>query len=117
MTSEEAYLLVVGDKVIWANDPADIGVVEAVSDLEGHLLRTGVYIKWEEDGRVKGRYKFVRSDFISKITDANEEDGHHINRPILPNMLKDTLRQVTSITNTFHIFLDYTHILLGERRY
>ena len=51
-------------------------------------LMEGLYIKWEEDGEVKGRYKFVRPDFISKIVDANQQDGHHINRPITPNILK-----------------------------
>ena len=44
----------------------------------------GLYIKWEEDGIVKGRYKFVRPDFVSLIT---SNDEHHDNLPPVPNML------------------------------
>ena len=47
-------------------------------------LMEGVYIKWEENGRVMGRYKFVRADFVSLIVE-NEE--HHMNLPIIPNLL------------------------------
>lgn len=44
----------------------------------------GLYVKWEEDGEVKGRYKFVRGDFISQIAGAEE---HWHDRPILQNQL------------------------------
>jgi hypothetical protein len=45
----------------------------------------GLYIKWEQDGRVCGRYKFVRRSF----TQAVEEEGEHwMDRPIEPNQLK-----------------------------
>jgi hypothetical protein len=44
----------------------------------------GLYIKWEEDGRVKGRYKFVRPDFVSLITG---NAVHHENLPSTPNRL------------------------------
>jgi hypothetical protein len=49
-------------------------------------LSEGVYIKWEEDGEVKGRYKFVRPDFVSLIV-ANDE--HHENLPPVPNLLAE----------------------------
>jgi hypothetical protein len=45
----------------------------------------GVYIKWEEDGRVMDRYKFVRQDFVSLLTD---NATHHLNLPITPNLLE-----------------------------
>jgi hypothetical protein len=44
----------------------------------------GLYVKWEEDGEVKGRYKFVRGDFISHI--AGQEEHWH-DRPIIQNQL------------------------------
>jgi hypothetical protein len=47
-------------------------------------LMEGLYIKWEEDGIVKGRYKFVRHDFVSLII---SNDEHHDNLPPVPNML------------------------------
>ena len=47
-------------------------------------LMEGVYIKWEENGRLMGRYKFVRADFVSLIVDNDE---HHMNLPITPNLL------------------------------
>lgn len=48
-------------------------------------LSEGVYIKWEEDGVVKGRYKFVRKEFIAQIL---SNDSHWLDRPIVPNLLE-----------------------------
>jgi len=45
----------------------------------------GLYIKWEEDGRVCGRYKFVRSGFTQIV---EEEGVHWIDRPLEPNRLR-----------------------------
>ena len=47
-------------------------------------LMEGLYIKWEEDGIVRGRYKFVRQDFVSLIA---SNDEHHDNLPPVPNRL------------------------------
>jgi hypothetical protein len=44
----------------------------------------GLYIKWEEDGIIKGRYKYVRRSFTNKILDQEE---HWLNRPIIKNGL------------------------------
>jgi hypothetical protein len=44
----------------------------------------GLYLKVEEQGRVTGRYKFVRASFLTAVFAA---DGHWLNRPILPNEL------------------------------
>ncbi|MBK04852.1 MAG: DNA ligase [Deltaproteobacteria bacterium] len=44
----------------------------------------GLYIKHEEDGIVKGRYKFVRASFLTAITQSEE---HWLDRPIIPNRL------------------------------
>ncbi len=44
----------------------------------------GLYIKWEESGVVKGRYKYVRNSFTSAI--AGQEQHWH-DRPIIQNQL------------------------------
>jgi hypothetical protein len=44
----------------------------------------GLYVKWEEDGVVKGRYKFVRDTFTNAILD---QDQHWHDRPIIQNRL------------------------------
>ncbi len=45
----------------------------------------GLYIKVEADGIVKARYKYVRASFLTAIKNA---EGHWLNRPILPNILR-----------------------------
>ena len=45
----------------------------------------GLYIKVEEDGIVKARYKYVRASFLTAIKNA---EGHWLNRPIVPNILR-----------------------------
>jgi hypothetical protein len=47
-------------------------------------LMEGLYIKVEEDGVVKERYKWVRSDFLQRIKSS---DSHWLERPIIPNVL------------------------------
>ncbi len=49
-------------------------------------LSEGLYIKWEEDGIVKGRYKFVRKEFTAQIL---SNDSHWLDRPIVPNLLEN----------------------------
>ncbi|WP_250229939.1 RNA ligase family protein [Anaeropeptidivorans aminofermentans] len=48
-------------------------------------LAEGLYIKWEEDSQVKGRYKYVRAEFVAQILSA---DDHWLERPIIPNGLE-----------------------------
>jgi hypothetical protein len=45
----------------------------------------GLYIKVEENGIVKARYKYVRASFLTAIKNA---EGHWLNRPIIPNILR-----------------------------
>ena len=47
-------------------------------------LSEGLYIKWEENGRVVERYKWVRPDFISAILNSGT---HWRERPLLQNGL------------------------------
>lgn len=46
----------------------------------------GLYIKVEEDGVVTGRYKYVRASFLTAVLAA---EGHWLNRPIVPNLLRE----------------------------
>lgn len=46
----------------------------------------GLYVKVEEDGVVRERYKFIRHSFLTAILDAGE---HWLERPIVPNQLAD----------------------------
>jgi hypothetical protein len=45
----------------------------------------GLYIKYEADGQVMGRYKFVRESFLQMVEDSGE---HWMDRPIEPNSLR-----------------------------
>lgn len=48
-------------------------------------LMEGLYIKVEPGDIVTARYKYVRSSFLTTI---QQSDGHWLNRPIIPNMLR-----------------------------
>ena len=58
------------DRVLAQTDPLD--------DAEG------LYIKHEQNGRVLGRYKFIRPSFLQSVLIS---DSHWLNRPIIPNRL------------------------------
>ncbi len=67
--------------------------IESSLDPERALLETdaapemeGLYIKRESDDIVLERYKFVRADFLTAVENAQ---SHWLNRPIIPNQLKD----------------------------
>jgi hypothetical protein len=45
----------------------------------------GLYIKAEEEGKVLGRYKYVRNSFLQAVED---EGMHWMDRPIEPNSLR-----------------------------
>jgi hypothetical protein len=44
----------------------------------------GLYIKHEEEGRVVGRYKWIRATFVTAVVDSGT---HWLNRPIVQNGL------------------------------
>lgn len=58
---------------------------QAVKETEKSHLSEGLYIKQEKDGKVIGRYKYVRYDFVQTILDSGT---HWADRPILPNLLE-----------------------------
>lgn len=49
-------------------------------------LMEGLYIKIEENGVVRERYKFVRSSFLTAVV---QSESHWLERPIIPNQLKE----------------------------
>lgn len=63
-----------------------IDAEQAVRETDPSTLMEGLYIKVEEGGVVRERYKFVRADFVAAIARA---DGHWLERPIVPNRLAD----------------------------
>jgi RNA ligase len=63
------------------------------ADLERTLVQTdasgeaeGLYIKDEAEGRVRGRYKFVRASFLTAVVDSG---SHWLDRPIVANRLRE----------------------------
>ena len=48
----------------------------------------GLYLKQEEEGRVVGRYQYVRPGFLQAVADS---DSHWMDRPIEPNILRDNV--------------------------
>ena len=63
---------------------AGVPVEEAIKNTDPSPLMEGLYVKWEEGGIVKGRYKFVRESFTSAIMD---QETHWHDRPIIQNRL------------------------------
>lgn len=57
----------------------------AWEETDASPLAEGLYVKWEEGGEVHGRYKFVRSSFLTAVVDSG---SHWRDRPILPNGLR-----------------------------
>lgn len=51
-------------------------------------LMEGLYIKVESENEVIDRFKYVRNSFLNTILDS---ETHWINRPIIPNKLKEGL--------------------------
>jgi hypothetical protein len=57
---------------------------QALRESETGGLMEGLYIKHEQDGVVKERYKYVRAGFLQTVFDSQ---SHWMDRPILPNLL------------------------------
>ena len=47
-------------------------------------MAEGLYVKVEDERQVRGRYKWVRPDFVQTILDSG---SHHSTRPVIPNGL------------------------------
>ena len=78
---------VTDDRITNLNNAAEAaGVVatEAWKHTDPSNLMEGLYVKWEEGGVVKGRYKYVRGSFTNSIM---EQETHWHDRPIIQNRL------------------------------
>ncbi len=64
----------------------DLDVDRVLSETDPSPLMEGLYIKTEEGGRVTGRFKYVRADFLTVV---RESESHWLSRPIVPNLLAD----------------------------
>jgi hypothetical protein len=62
-------------------DPERIGKETDATD-----LMEGLYVKVEERGQVVERYKWVRASFLTSVLDSG---SHWLQRPIVPNQLRD----------------------------
>lgn len=63
-----------------------IGEEQAWRETDTSDLMEGLYIKHEENGRILGRYKWVRASFLTAVIDSGT---HWLRRPIVPNGLRD----------------------------
>ncbi len=59
--------------------------MQVLKETDTSSLMEGLYIKIEEDGIVKERYKYVRASFLQTVFDS---ESHWMDRPLLPNSLK-----------------------------
>ncbi|MBY0548601.1 MAG: RNA ligase family protein [Candidatus Obscuribacterales bacterium] len=62
----------------------EIDEQRTLEETDSSPLMEGLYIKVEENGVVKERYKFVRHTFLATVTQSG---SHWLNRPIIPNRL------------------------------
>lgn len=58
---------------------------QVIKETDTSALMEGLYIKVEEDGVVKERYKYVRPSFLQTVFDS---ESHWMDRPLLPNSLR-----------------------------
>lgn len=56
------------------------------SETDPTNLMEGLYVKVEEYGVVKERYKWIRNGFLQSVIDS---DSHWMDRPIVPNIMDD----------------------------
>ncbi|MBD2778503.1 RNA ligase family protein [Iningainema tapete] len=63
----------------------ELDVERALKQTDHSSLMEGLYIKVETGNTVTARYKYVRSSFLTTI---QQSDGHWLNRPIIPNLLR-----------------------------
>ncbi len=63
-----------------------LDAAQVLRETDPATLMEGLYIKVEEDGIVKERYKYVRPGFLQAVFNS---ESHWMDRPIVPNCLKE----------------------------
>jgi hypothetical protein len=61
----------------------DADQVRRETDTSGEM--EGLYVKVEEHGAVRERFKYIRPSFLAAVVAA---EGHWLNKPIVPNLLR-----------------------------
>lgn len=59
-------------------------VEQTLAETDPSELAEGLYLKHEEGGVVRARYKFVRATFLTQVI---ESGSHWLARPVVPNLL------------------------------
>ncbi len=72
-----------------------LDVERSLKQTDQSSLMEGLYIKVESENIVEARYKYVRSSFLTTIQNS---DGHWLNRPIIPNVLRSDVDLFSSKT-------------------
>jgi len=62
-----------------------LDAAQVLKETDASHLMEGLYVKVEEDGIVRERYKYVRKSFLQAVFDS---ESHWLDRPLLPNRLK-----------------------------
>ncbi|GIJ50643.1 DNA ligase III [Virgisporangium aliadipatigenens] len=65
---------------------AGVDPARAAAESDASDDMEGLYLKLEEGGRVRGRFKWVRPSFLTAVLDSG---SHWRDRPIVPNRLAD----------------------------
>ena len=73
----------------------ELDVERSLKQTDQSSLMEGLYIKVESEDVVEARYKYVRSSFLTTIQNS---DGHWLNRPIIPNILRSDVDLFSSKT-------------------
>ena len=70
---------------------AGLDAERCLRETDASPLMEGLYIKIEEDGRVKERLKYVRASFAQAVDSSG---SHWLDRPIVPNGLDRPLEEL-----------------------
>ncbi|MBK7995670.1 MAG: RNA ligase family protein [Blastocatellia bacterium] len=71
----------------------NLSVERAIKETDHNRNMEGLYIKVEENGKVKARFKYVRASFLTAV-EASE--SHWQSRPIIPNLLANGINLFTT---------------------
>ena len=63
-----------------------LDTARTLAETDASPLMEGLYLKREEAGVVKDRFKWIRASFLTAVV---ESESHWLARPILPNLLRD----------------------------
>lgn len=72
------------DRLREAVEAQGLDVERALRETDPSDEAEGLYVKDEADGKVVGRYKYVRASFLTSVVDSGT---HWLARPIVPNQL------------------------------